>query len=220
MTPLSIKGRKSRETTMKVLGRADSLNVRKVLWAASELGAGVDREDYGGPFGKTDTPEYLTMNPNGLVPTLVDGGAAIWESNTIIRYLAAVIPNDGFMGRDAASAARISQWMDWQLTSLNPHMQVLFTQIVKLGDKRNEKIVEDNKAAADKLLNDVLARSLPDQGFLGGPKVTGGDVCVGVMLHRYVSLLGTSGLADRVTAYHRALADRPGFKTHVAIGKP
>lgn len=205
---------------MKLLGRADSLNVRKVLWAVSELGASVEREDYGGPFGKNDTPEYLKMNPNGLVPTLVDGETTIWESNTIIRYLAAVTPNDGFMGRDAASAARISQWMDWQLASLNPHMQVLFAQIVKLGDKRNEKIVEDNTAAANKLLNDVLARSLPDQGFLGGPQLTAGDVCVGVMLHRYVSLLGTAGLADRVVAYHKALAGRPGFKTHVAIGKP
>lgn len=205
---------------MKLLGRADSLNVRKVLWAVSELGASVEREDYGGPFGKTDTPEYLKKNPNGLVPTLVDGETAIWESNTIIRYLAAVTPNDGFFGEDAASAARISQWMDWQLASLNPHMQVLFTQIVKLGDKRNEKAVEDNTTAANKLLNDVLARSLPDQGFLGGPKVTAADICVGVMLHRYVSLLGTSGLAGRVTAYHKALADRPGFKTYVAIGKP
>jgi glutathione S-transferase len=205
---------------MKLLGRADSLNVRKVLWAVSELGASVDREDYGGPFGKNDAPEYLKMNPNGLVPTLVDGETAIWESNTIIRYLAAVTPNNGFFGEDAASAARISQWMDWQLASLNPHMQVLFTQIVKLGDKRNEKAVEDNMAAANRLLNDVLARSLPDHGFLGGSKVTAGDICVGVMLHRYVSLLGTSGLAGRVTTYHKALADRPGFKTYVAIGKP
>ena len=205
---------------MKLLGRADSLNVRKVLWAVSELGASVEREDYGGPFGKNDTPEYLKMNPNGLVPTLVDGETVIWESNTIIRYLAAVTPNDEFFGHDASSAARISQWMDWQLASLNPHMQVLFAQIVKLGDKRNEKIVEDNTAAANKLLNDVLARSLPDHDFLGGSKVTAGDVCVGIMLHRYVSLLGTSGLVNRVVAYHKALADRPGFKTHVAIGKP
>lgn len=205
---------------MKLLGRADSLNVRKVLWAVSELGTSIDREDYGGPFGKNDTPEYLKMNPNGLVPTLVDGETAIWESNTIIRYLAAVTPNDGFFGRDAASTAQISQWMDWQLTSLNPHMQVLFAQIVKLGDKRNEKVVEDNTTTINKLLNEVLAKSLPDQGFLTGSKVTAGDVCVGVMLHRYVSLVGASGLADRVIAYHRALADRLGFKTYVAIGKP
>lgn len=205
---------------MKLLGRADSLNVRKVLWAVSELGTSVEREDFGGPFGKTDTPEYRKMNPNGLVPTLVDGETVIWESNTIIRYLAAVTPNEGFCGRDAATAARISQWMDWQLASLNPHMQALFNQIVKLGDKRNEKIVEDNTAAANKLLNGVLASSLPDHGLLGGPEITAGDICVGVMLHRYVSLLGASALADRVAAYHAALADRPGFRTFVAIGKP
>lgn len=206
--------------SMKLLGRADSLNVRKVLWALDELGMSVAREDFGGPFGKTDTAEYLNMNPNGLVPTLVDGKAVVWESNTIIRYLAAVGQKNDFCGHDAASAAQVSQWMDWQLASLNPHMQVLFAQIVKLGDKRNEKVVEDNTAAANKLLNDVLAKSLPATGFLHGAKLSASDVCVGVMLHRYVSLLGTSGMNARVANYHKELAARPGFKAHVAIGKP
>jgi len=185
-----------------------------------ELGLSIEREDYGGPFGKTDTLEYLALNPNGLVPTLLDKDVAIWESNTIIRYLAAVTPNDGFLGDDAVGAARASQWMDWQLSSLNPHLQILFTQIVKLGEKRNEKVVEDNTTAVSKLLNDVLGRSLPEKGFLAGHKVTAGDVCVGVMLHRYVSLLGTTGLNDRVRKYHEAISDRTGFKKHVAIGKP
>lgn len=205
---------------MKLLGRADSLNVRKVLWAMDELGMDVEREDYGGPFGKTDTPEYLKMNPNGLVPTLVNGETAIWESNTIIRYLAAIVPNDGFFGDSAESAARISQWMDWQLASLNPHLQTLFVQIVRLGDKRNEKIVEENTAAANRLLNGILASGLPPTGFLGGAKVTAGDTCVGVMLHRYVSLLGSSGLDDRIKDYHAGLSGRAGFKQHVATGKP
>ena len=205
---------------MKLLGRADSSNVRKVLWAMDELGATIEREDYGGPFGKTDTPDYLKLNPNGLVPTLVDGDLAIWESNTIIRYLAAVTPNDGFCGKDPASSALVSQWMDWQLTSLNPHLQVLLIQIVRLGDKRDEKIVEDNTGAVNKMLNNVLASKLPETGFLFRDKMTAADVCIGVMLHRYVSLLGSSGLNARIRKYHEALAERPGFKKRVAIGKP
>ena len=206
--------------SIKLLGRADSLNVRKVLWAMHELGIDIEREDYGGAFGKTDTPAYLKMNPNGLVPTLVHGETAIWESNTIIRYLAAIIPNNGFFGRDAVSAAWISQWMDWQLASLNPHLQALFVQIVRMADKRNEKVVEDNTAAANKLLNDVLAKALPSDGMLTGSTVTAGDICLGVMLHRYVSLLGTSALNSRIKDYHATIASRDGFKSYVAIGKP
>jgi len=205
---------------VKLLGRADSLNVRKVLWAMHELGLDIEREDYGGPFGKTDTAEYLGMNPNGLVPTLVHGDKAIWESNTIIRYLAAITPNKDFAGYDPVSTAQISQWMDWQLTSLNPRLQVLFAQIVKLGDKRNEKIMEENGAAAARLFNEVLAKALPPEGLLAGASVSAADVCVGVMLHRYVSLLGTSALNDRIKQYLAALASRDGFKTYVAIGKP
>jgi glutathione S-transferase len=154
------------------------------------------------------------------LPTLVHGDKAIWESNTIIRYLAAITPDKDFAGRDPASAAQISQWMDWQLTSLNPHLQVLFAQIVKLGDKRNEKVVGENGAAATRLFNEVLAKALPSEGLLTGSPVSAADVCAGVMLHRYVSLLGTSALNDRIKQYHAALASRVGFKTYVAIGKP
>jgi len=206
---------------IRLLGRADSSNVRKVLWAAAEMELALAREDYGGPFGKTDTPDYRTMNPNGLVPTLVDGDVAIWESNTIIRYLAAAYaPGKNFGGRDAASAARIGQWMDWQLGTLNPPLHTIFLQIVRLGDKRDEKVVKTSTDGVNKLLDGVLAKALPREGFLLGAEVTAADVCIGVMLHRYVSLLGSDALDQRVTAYHQALSQRPGFKTHVAIGKP
>ncbi len=206
---------------IRLLGRADSGNVRKVLWAVEELGLAIAREDYGGPFGKTDTPEYRTMNPTGLVPTLVDGGNAIWESNTIIRYLAAAYaPGSSFGGKDTASTARVSQWMDWQLGTLNPPLHTIFVQIVRLGDKRDEKTVQTATDSVNKLLDGVLAKALPREGFLLGADMTAADVCLGVMLHRYVSLLGSDALHERVAAYHLALAQRPGFKTHVAIGKP
>lgn len=206
---------------MRLLGRADSSNVRKVMWAAEEMGLAIAREDYGGPFGKNDTPDYLAMNPTGLVPTLVDGAATIWESNTIVRYLAAThAPGKVFGGKDAAAAARVSQWMDWQLGTLNPPLHTVFFQIVRLGDKRDEKAVQAATGNVNKLLDGVLAKALPREGFLFGPEVTAADVCIGIMLHRYVSLLGSDALDRRVADYHLALSQRPGFKTHVAIGKP
>lgn len=206
---------------IRLLGRADSSNVRKVLWAADEMGLAIAREDYGGPFGKNDTPYYLAMNPTGLVPTLIDGDTVIWESNTIIRSLAAThAPGKAFGGKDAASTARVSQWMDWQLGTFNPPLHTIFVQIVRHGDKHDKKTVQIATDAVNKLLDGVLAKALPAEGFLLGTEVTAADVCIGIMLHRYVSLLGGDALHEKVTAYHLALSKRPGFKTHVAIGKP
>ncbi|MBX9710966.1 MAG: glutathione S-transferase N-terminal domain-containing protein [Xanthobacteraceae bacterium] len=204
---------------MKVLGRADSLNVRKVLWAMDEMGIEIVREDYGGSFGKTDTEEYRCMNPTGLVPVVIDGDAAIWESNTIIRYLATRSPNKGFAGASSREAAQISQWMDWQLGTLNPLAQSLFVQI-RLGEKSDQKIVADVSANLAKLLNTVLKRALPPHGFMFGKSVTAADICLGIMLHRYVSLLDAASLEDRVRQYHKDNSERAGFQKYVAIGKP
>lgn len=204
---------------MKLLGRADSLNVRKVLWAMDEMGIEMPREDYGGPFGKTDTPEYRRWNPAGLVPTLIDGDAAVWESNTIIRYLGSKHPDAGFFGHTPAAAASASQWMDWQLGTLNPFLQRIFAQS-QLGDKRDQKVFDDNKSGVEKQFENVLAGSLMDKEFILGAKITAADICLGVMLHRYVSLLGTGTLNKRVAQYHAKLAERPAFKSRVAIGKP
>ncbi|HEY5226559.1 MAG TPA: glutathione S-transferase N-terminal domain-containing protein, partial [Methylovirgula sp.] len=169
---------------MKLLGRADSSNVRKVMWAMDELGLTCAREDYGGPFGRVDTPEYLRLNPNGLVPTLVDGDTVVWESNTIIRYLAERHGASAFGGSTAAARAHIGQWMDWQLSMLNPPIRNLFVQLVRLGeDKRDQRVISANLESANSALA-VLHRALPDKGFLVGPTLTAADVVIGVMLHR------------------------------------
>lgn len=205
---------------MKMLGRADSLNVRKVMWAIEELGIDCEREDYGGPFGRNDTPEYLKLNPNGLVPTLVDGESAVWESNTIIRYLAERQNASAFGGGTAAARAHISQWMDWQIGTLNPPIQVLFAQLVRLSaDKRDQKLIEANVKTCQTLMA-VLARALPKDGYLFGADISAADIVIGTMLHRLFALVPKLEVDARITAYHDALAARPGFRTHVAIGKP
>lgn len=205
---------------MKVLGRADSLNVRKVMWAVEELGIDCEREDYGGPFGRNDTPEYLKLNPNGLVPTLVDGDSIVWESNTIIRYLAERQNASAFGGGTAAARAHISQWMDWQIGTLNPPIHFLFTQLVRLSaDKRDQNLIDANVKTCQTLMN-ILARSLSKDGYLFGADLSAADIVIGTLLHRLFALVPTPGIDARITAYHAALAERPGFRAHVAIGKP
>jgi glutathione S-transferase len=205
---------------MRVLGRADSLNVRKVMWTIEELGIKCEREDCGGPFGGNDTPEFLALNPNGLVPTLVDGQTVVWESNSIIRYLAERQNATTFGGGTAAERAHISQWMDWQLSRLNAPITALFGQLVRLSaDKRDQHVIDENIKTFRNLMG-ILARALPDEGFLFGSKISAADVVIGVILHRFFALVPETGLDSRIVAYHGALAGRPGFRAHVAIGKP
>lgn len=205
---------------IKLLGRADSSNVRKVLWALDELGLTYEREDCGGPFGRVDTPEYLRLNPNGLVPTLVDGDVVVWESNTIIRYLAERRGPSAFGGQTPAARAHISQWMDWQQSSLNAPVHSLFVQLIKFAaDKRDQRVIDANLETVQKKLA-ILNLALPEEGFLTGPDVTAADVVIGMMLHRFFSLIAKPAVDPRVVHYHQKLAARPGFKAHIAIGKP
>src|ERR1700754_3889286 len=105
---------------MQLYGRRSSINVQKVLWCLAELGLSEGRDyeriDAGLEFGVNDTPDYLAINPNGLVPTLIDGERAIWESNTILRYLAVGRGADGLFPADADAVghSEVDRWMDWQ----------------------------------------------------------------------------------------------------------
>ena len=104
---------------IKIWGRNTSSNVQKVMWAVGEIGLPHERIDIGGPFGKNREPAYLAMNPNGLVPTLEEeDGFLLWESNSIVRYLAAKHRAGRLEPADLHARARASDWMDWQLSVL------------------------------------------------------------------------------------------------------
>src|SRR5262249_31053481 len=112
---------------LKIWGRNNSINVQKVRWAVGELKFRHERIDIGGPFGRNKEPRYLAMNPNGLVPTLEeDDGFILWESNSIVRYLAAKHGAGTLEPADLRARARASQWMDWQLTVAGPALHATF----------------------------------------------------------------------------------------------
>ena len=118
-------------TMLKILGRKTSSNVQKVLWCCDELGIAFEREDVGGPYGKNNTPEYLALNPNGLVPTIDDDGFVLWESNAIVRYLCAKHGIGKLCPTDLQRRADADRWMDWQQTTLGPPMGILFRGLLK-----------------------------------------------------------------------------------------
>src|SRR4051812_41279305 len=137
-------GRK--ETTMiTIWGRNNSINVQKVMWAIAELKLEHTRLDAGGAFGKTKDAIYLAMNPNSLVPTLVEeDGFTLWESNSIVRYLSAKYDKASALEpKDAKARALASQWMDWQLSVANPAITPVFWQLIRTpAEQRDSKVVE------------------------------------------------------------------------------
>jgi glutathione S-transferase len=161
---------------LKILGRATSSNVQKVVWLCDELGIPYDRTDIGGPFGGNDQPEYLSLNPNGIVPTINDDGFILWESNAIVRYLAEKHgKGTDFWPEDMQARASAGRWMDWVLSILAPRHVPVFQGLIRTAeaDRDHEKI-----AAARDLwskANKVLESWLADHEFLSGDTFGIGD---------------------------------------------
>ena len=116
---------------LKIWGRNTSSNVQKAMFAVGELGLAHERIDIGGAFGKNREPAYLAMNPNGLVPTLEEDGFLLWESNSIIRYLAAKFGAGTLEPADLRTRALASKWMDWQLSVLGPAITPVFWGMIR-----------------------------------------------------------------------------------------
>jgi glutathione S-transferase len=111
---------------LTIWGRTTSINTQKVLWTAAELGLPFERRDAGGPFGGLDSDDYRRLNPNGRIPTAVDDGAVLWESNAIVRYLAARYGDGALWIDDPLERALAEPWMDWQHTTLLDDMRTVF----------------------------------------------------------------------------------------------
>src|ERR1700754_387072 len=130
---------KKRKTMLKIWGRNTSSNVQKAMWAVGELKLPHERIDVGGAFGKNDEPAYLAMNPNGLVPTLEeDDGFLLWESNSVVRYLASKFGAGTLEPADLRERASASRWMDWQLSVVGPAIHGLFWGLIRTPPEKRD----------------------------------------------------------------------------------
>ncbi|SAL31495.1 glutathione S-transferase family protein [Caballeronia telluris] len=177
---------------MKLYGRRSSINVQKVLWCLAELGLEEGRDferiDAGLHFGVVDTPEFRALNPNGLVPTLVEDGRVLWESNTIVRYLAATRGGDSLLPADPAARADVERWMDWQLATLWSTLRVAFLGLTRTPEhERNYDAIRTSHAQAARMLG-IVDALLARQPFLAQDRFTLADVCVALSAERWYSL--------------------------------
>ncbi len=203
---------------LKILGRKNSSNVQKVLWCCTELGLAFEREDYGGPFGKTKEAPYLTLNPNSVVPTVIDDDLVLWESNTIIRYLAAKHGEGTLFPTDLGTRALGDRWMDWQLSVVNNFMPTLFIGLIRTPpeERDNDAIAAARDGLAKTMA--ILDRYLGETEYVAGDDFTVGDIPVGIAAYRWFTLDIEREDYGNLKRWHDLIARRPGYKEHVDIG--
>jgi glutathione S-transferase len=202
---------------IKVWGRNTSSNVQKVMWAIAEIGLPHERIDIGGPFGKNHEPAYLAMNPNGLVPTLEEeDGFLLWESNTIVRYLAAKHKASVLEPTDLHRRALASKWMDWQLSVAGPALTPVFWGLVRTPpEKRNHAEIEEGKKKSTAAMA-IMDEQLGKTAYLAGDDFSYGDIPVGIMAYRYRQLVPDRSPLMNFERWYAALSSRPAFKAQVA----
>lgn len=171
-----------------VWGRNNSVNVQKVLWCCEEMALAYERVDAGLAFGVVNTPQYRALNPNGLVPTIDDDGFILWESNAIVRYLAAKHAAGTLWPADLKTRAEADRWMDWNNTTFWPAIRPLFHGLVRTApDKRDPKALEDSRLKTAELAR-IVDTHLQARKYLAGDSFTMGDIVLGCAAWRWITL--------------------------------
>jgi glutathione S-transferase len=202
---------------LKIWGRANSVNVQKVLWCCEELGLAYDRVDAGMRFGVVDTPEYRGLNPNALVPTIDDDGFVLWESNAIVRYLAQKYGmrngRNSLWPDDIRARASADRWMDWQQTTLwTQGMRDLFWSMVRTPpEQRDAATIEAARVRIAARLA-VVEDALTSQEYLCGGELTMADIPIGCSIHRWFGIEIERPPSPMLEAYYRRLAGRPAYR--------
>jgi glutathione S-transferase len=201
---------------LKIWGRTNSVNVKKALWAAEELGVKYERIDAGLQFGVNKTPEYLKMNPTGLVPTIEDDGFVLWESHTIVRYLAAKHGMGTLCPADLQARADAERWMDWAFTFQRAMRDVFWGLIRTPPEKRDLKAIEEGRKLSAQLLA-VPESVLSHRDFVTGNRFTMGDIPLGCEVQRWMRVPIERPAFPAVQAWFERLCARPAFRKIVDI---
>jgi len=189
---------------MKIIGKTTSINVRKVLWTCAELDLPYDREDW------NDT--HASLNPNAMVPVLVDDGFVLWESNTICRYLATKYAS-GLLPENAQGRARVEQWMDWQATELNTAWRYAFMALVRNSPAHQDPAqIEAGVAGWNRHIGILDAQLARTGAYVTGEEFTLADIVLGLSVNRWMMTPMARPAYPNVAAYYDRLNERPGFR--------
>ncbi|MCX7341127.1 MAG: glutathione S-transferase family protein [Hyphomicrobiales bacterium] len=194
---------------LTIWGRMNSINVQKAVWTAEDLGLSYARHDAGMAFGLVNTPEYRAMNPNGLVPVINDNGFVLWESNAIVRYLAARYGAGSAWPLDPILRAASDKWMDWQTTTFYPAYHAAFHGLVRApAEQRDPAAIDASRAKTETLLA-MLDSHLSANAYLGGDTFGIGDLALGPSMHRWLHMPIKREPRPSVEAWHKRIIARP-----------
>jgi len=200
---------------LKVWGRNTSSNVQKVMWTVGELKLAHERVDIGGKFGHNKEPAYLAMNPNGLVPTLQDGDLTVWESNTIVRYLAGRYGAGKLEPADWKPRSLASQWMDWQLSVVGPAIFGAFWGLIRTPpEKRDQAAIAASRLKTTEAMH-ILDTALGRNAYVAGADFSMGDIPLGIMAYRFRQLVPNRPTLSNFERWYKEIAARPAFMEHV-----
>ena len=205
---------------LTIWGRRNSINVQKAMWAVGEVGVPHERIDAGGEFGGLDTPEFAALNPNRRVPVLRDGDTVVWESNAIIRYLAAKYGAGTLWNPDPGARAQADIWMAWTQTMAHREFIDLFWGFVRTPPEQRDMAAMHaaNERLAEHL--ELLDRHLGGQPYLAGETFTMGDIPAGALLYRYFAMELDHPSLPHLMSWYARLGERPAYQAHVAIPFP
>ncbi len=202
---------------LKLWGRITSINVQKVRWALAELGVAHERIEAGMQFGVVNESHYRVMNPNGRIPTIDDEGFVLWESNAIVRYLAARHGEGSLWPTELRMRADADRWMDWATTTLQPSVTPVFWGLIRSApETRNLKEIETQTAAANDAFQ-IVDKVLASRPYLAGDSLTMGDIPLGTFVHRWYRLPVERPAMPHLDAYFERLQTRAAFRDNVMI---
>jgi len=202
---------------LKIWGRKNSINVQKVMWTVAETGLEAERIDAGMSHGVVNEPWYRDYNPNRLVPTIDDDGTVLWESNVIVRYLAAKHAAGTLMPIDIVTRAKAEMWMDWQQNTIMPGLSPLFLGLVRTPpEKRDMNAIRTGSESVEAALR-ILDAYLAARSYIVGDNITVADIPIGCVAYRWYALPIERPDLPNLRAWYERLTARSGFATHVML---
>lgn len=201
---------------LKIWGRKNSTNVRKVLWCAEELGLEYASIDAGGAFGLVNEPEYRALNPNGLVPMVEDDGLVLWESNAIVRYLSAQYGVEaGWYVAAARQRAEADKWMDWVTSSLAAPFRPLFWGTLRTPAEQQDWVAINAAHKTCAQLLSIADQALAQRPYLSGEQLGMGDIPLGCFAYAWFEMPIERPEMRHLRAWYERLQERPAFQAAV-----
>lgn len=202
----------------QIWGRSNSSNVMKVVWLLETLGLAYERIDLGGPFGGNDTPGYRALNPNGKVPTYVEDGFVLWESNAILAYICNEhAPGSSLYPAPPKLRADVDRWMYWQQTTVDAHQRTILQGLVRTPPEKRDRKALDAAAAELRRFWPMLDRQLDGRAFVCGAEFTLADIALGVHVHRWFAFDIERPELPELRRWYEGLRAMPAYAAHVAL---